>query len=205
MTDLNVLVLTDDELTCIAGANNRAWPLPLGGDRDAEIVETSALAGERSLFARGLIGRRDGGYGLAGAAANYLQPCLRGDPEVVVCVVDDACRWILQGMSLAWYREDGTDVLEARAANGLHHFTLPPRDNLVAALRNYVTSAYEEGFPDALPGTSLSLYVAAVGAGRAFRVDRGAVVEGTLTPELRSPPDWQPSTLETALEVITVV
>jgi hypothetical protein len=202
MTDLNVLVLTDDELTCISGANKRAWPLPLGGDRNAEIVETSALAGERSLFARGLIGRRDGEYGLAAAAHGYLHPCLQGDPEVVVCVVDDQLRWVLQGMSLAVYREDGVDVLEARAANGLHHFTQPRKDDLRAALRNYVTSAHEAGFPDAMQGVDLALYVAVPAAGRAFRVEEGAVTETALKNTPLSTEGWTPSSLEAALECI---
>jgi hypothetical protein len=30
-------------------------------------------------------------------------------------------------MSLACYRQDGSDVLEVREANGLHHFTRPAR------------------------------------------------------------------------------
>lgn len=202
MTDLDVLVLTDDELTAISGANRTAWPLPLGGDRDGDTVTTSAQAGERSLFARRLLERRNDAYTLGKVASSYLLPALRTDPQVVVCVVDDQLRWVLQGMSLAWYGEDGVDVLEARAANGLHHFTHPSRDNLRAALRNYLTSAHDEGFPDALPGVELSLYVATVGAGRAFRIRRGSVEETPLAGKPLTSVDWQPSSLDDVLGLV---
>jgi hypothetical protein len=202
MSDLDVLVLTDDELTAISGANRKAWPLPLGGDRDADTVTQSARAGERSLFARGLVGRRDDAYTLGPVASDYLRPALRTDPEVVACVVDAELRWVLQGMSLAVYRQDGVDVLEARAANGLHHFTQPPRDSLLTALRNYVTSAHEAGFPDALPGTDLALYVAVPGSGRAFRIERGAVTEAALKETPLAAEDWAPSSLDAALGCI---
>lgn len=199
MTDLDVLVLTDDELTCIAEANKRPWALPLGGDRDADAVTASALSGERSLFARGLLGPRDGGFALAAPAFRYVAPGLRGDPEVLLFVADDEFRWVLQGVSLAWYRSDDADVMEIRTANGLHHFTSPARENLVTALGNHLTDAFDEGFPDAASGASLALCVVAVGAGAAFHVAQGGVSRASLTGEGLSSLAWQPTSLDEAV------
>jgi hypothetical protein len=204
VTDSIVLVLTDDELTCIAATNSKAWPLPLGPVRDTEVVLASALAGERSLIARGLLGRHDSGtFALGTEAFPYLRPCLESEPGVVVFLADDEFRWALQGMSVAWYREGGTDVLEVRAANGLHHFTLPSADGVIRGLKNYLTAVHESGFPDAIPGVSLALCAVSQPAKKAFRVKEDKVWEADLTDVSIAALVWQDSTLERALEAIT--
>jgi hypothetical protein len=204
VNDSSVLVLTDDELTCIAATNARPWALPLGPVRDPAVVVASALAGERSLIARGLLGRNQSGtFVLGDEAFPYLRPCLETEPDRVAFVVDDGFRWALQGMSVAFYGEDDTGVLEVRAANGLHHFLLPTQDGLNRGLMNYVTAAYGAGFPDAIPGASLSLCVVSKQAGMAFRVTQGNVQEGRAASAPLPSAEWRPSTLERALEAVT--
>jgi hypothetical protein len=202
VTDSSVLVLTDDELTCIAASSSRAWPLPLGPSRDSGAVVTSALAGERSLIARGLLGRRDGGYVLGEDAVPFLGPGLGDEPEAVLFVADQEFRWALQGMSVAWYRQEGADVLEVRAANGLHHFTMPTPEGLARGVRRYVEAVHESGFPDAVPGAALSLCVVLPRTGSAFRVGQGTVTEAAAGGRPLSSAEWRPATLERVLSAL---
>lgn len=199
MTETAVLVLTDDELTCIAAANRSAWALPLGPERDDATVRTSALAGERSLVARRLVGPRDGKFALATEAFSYLKSGLHAGPVLALFVVDDQFRWVLEGMSIAWYRDGDADILETRAANGLHHFISTDRARLHEALRNYVAGAYDKGFPDARPGAGLSLCAVVPGAQRAFRVSQGSISGAPMTGDRLEALEWEASSLEEVL------
>jgi hypothetical protein len=72
----------------------------------------------------------------------------------------------------------------------------------VTALRNYLTSAYEAGFLDALPGVSLALYAVVKGAGKGFRVSEHGVREAELADVPIASLDWQESTLDSAVQAI---
>jgi hypothetical protein len=104
-------------------------------------------------------------------------------------------------MSLARYSGDGGDVLEARAGNGLHHFSRPSAENLAAGLATYVTTAHEEGFPDALPGVSLALRVDDLRTGNAFRVAKGEVGRAE-SPGQDGAVRWEPADLDQVLALL---
>lgn len=202
MTDLEVLVLTDDELTCLAAVTRKSWALPLGGERDEHTLGVSAVAGERSLLARGLVSRRDGALALGGVTAGYVRPAVEADPELTVFVVDDQYRLVLRGMSLAWYRGQQRDVLEARSADGLHHFTSPPHENLVIALKNYVLRVHEAGFSETIDDAELSLCALRPQDGTAYLVRQNSVIESAGAGQPFSSRDWQPSTIDRLLATI---
>lgn len=157
--------LTDDEVVALAVRDGQAWatPLPTVALDEPDDVAASARRGERSLYARGLLGVGDDPLGVLDAElVRNLAPARQRRVVVSMFTADGELAWYPSGPNVVYYRTDGGTGLLAETVSeaGVHSFAIVDVATCLGSCRELVAAAHAGGVrltEDAQPTESLCL------------------------------------------------